>query len=165
VHRPLGQQHQNGGADVATAAARTVSAAPPTALAGAEAESAGAETPTEAGSETRTETRAERPVVAGIVTAGKVAELATGLPALLVQCAPSMRVEAEALCSGSTGERSLYMGEWVVHVSSRFWSGSAGMRYRYNDDISETIVMQRQVCGGSFDIGFVARSSGVAQQG
>jgi hypothetical protein len=130
VHRPLGQQHQNGGADVATAAARTVSAAPPTALAGAEAESAGAETPTEAGSETRTETRtetrAERPVVAGIVTAGKVAELATGLPALLVQCTPSMGVEAEALCPGSTGERSLYMGEWVVHVFSRFWSGSAG---------------------------------------
>jgi hypothetical protein len=126
VHRPLGQQHQNGGADVATAAARTVSAAPPTALAGAEAESAGSETPTEAGSETRTETRAERPVVAGIVTADKVAELATGLPALLVHCTPSMGVEAEALCSGSTGERSLYMGEWVVHVFSRFWSGSAG---------------------------------------
>jgi len=82
VHRPLGQQHQNGGADVATAAARTGSAAPPTALAGAEAESAGAETPTEAGTETRAETRTERPVVAGIVTAGKVAELATGLPAL-----------------------------------------------------------------------------------
>jgi hypothetical protein len=126
VHRPLGQQHQNGGADVATAAARTVSAAPPTALAGAEAESAGSETPTEAGSETRTETRAERPIVAGIVTADKVAELATGLPALLVECTASMGVEAEALCSGTPGKFPFYMGKWVVHISSRFWSGSAG---------------------------------------
>jgi hypothetical protein len=39
------------------------------------------------------------------------------------------------------------------------------MRYRYSDDISKTIVMQRRICGGAFDIGFVARSSGVAQQG
>ena len=101
--------------------------------------------------------------MAGIVTADKVAELATGLPAVFVQCTPSLWVEAEALCSGATGERSLYMGEWVVHVSSRFWKGSAGCATDTIDDISKTIVMQRRICGGPCDMGFVARCSGVAQ--
>jgi hypothetical protein len=134
VHRSLGQQHQDRGTDVATAAAPTVSATPSSstarARAEAEAESAGPETPAEAGSETRAETRSERPVMAGVVvTADVVAELATGLPALFVQCTPCMRSEAKevgALCSGTPGERPLYMGEWVVHMSSRFWKGSAG---------------------------------------
>jgi hypothetical protein len=130
VHRSLGQQHQDGGANLATAAAPTVCAtsSSPTAWAGAEAEAepAGTEAAAEAGSETRTETRAERPVVSGIVTADIVAELATGLPALLVQCTPCMGVETEALCSGTPREFPFYMGKWVVHMSSRFWNGSAG---------------------------------------
>jgi hypothetical protein len=130
VHRSLGQQRQDGGANVATSAAPTVSAtsSSPTAWARAEAEaeSAGTETAAEAGSETRAETRAERPVVAGIVTADRVAELATGLPALLVQCTPCTGVETEALCSGTPREFPFYMGKWVVHMSSRFWNGSAG---------------------------------------
>ena len=36
------------------------------------------------------------------------------------------------------------------------------MRYRYNDDISKTIVMQRWISERPLDLGFVARSSGVA---
>jgi len=79
---------------------------------------AGPETPAEAGTKARAETRTERPVMAGILTADVVAELATGLPALLVQCTPGMGVKAEALCSGAPGELPLYMGEWVVHMSS-----------------------------------------------
>jgi hypothetical protein len=130
VHRSLGEQHQDGGTDI-TATTTPASAAPPTAWAArAEAEAgtesarteATAETPAEAGPETW----AERAVVAGVVTADVVAELATGLPALLVQCTPGMRVEAETLCSGTSGEFPFYMGEWVVHMSSRFWKGSAG---------------------------------------
>jgi len=60
--------------------------------------------------------RAERPVVAGGVTADGVAELATGLPTLFVQGTPCMRVEAEALGAGTCGERPAFMGEWVVHM-------------------------------------------------
>lgn len=120
MHRSLGQQHQDGGANVATAASPTVSAtsSSSTAWTGAvtEAESAGTETPAEAGSDTRTETWAEGPVTAGVLTADEVAELAAGLPALLVQCTPCMRVESEALCSGTPREFPFYMGKWVVHM-------------------------------------------------
>jgi hypothetical protein len=118
VHRPLGQQHQNGGADVATLATPARSATPSTAWAGAEAqaESAGTETPAETGPEAGPEARAEGPVVAGVVTADVVAEIATGLPTLLVQGTPCMRVEAEALGAGASGERPAFMGEWVVHM-------------------------------------------------
>jgi hypothetical protein len=114
VHRSLGQQRQDSGADIAAAAASALSTTSSTARARAEAEAARSETPTEAGTETRT----ERPVMAGVLTADVVAELATGLPALFVQCTPCMGVKAEALCSGAPGEPPLYMGEWVVHMSS-----------------------------------------------
>ena len=110
---------------------------------GGGAGAAGAKSPAEAGPEARAETRTKRPVTAGVLTADVVAELATGLPALFVLCTPCMGVKAEALCSGTPGEFPFYMGEWVVHMSSRFWKGSAVMRYRYSDDISKTIVMQR----------------------
>ena len=50
------------------------------------------------------------------VTADGVAELATGLSTLFVQGTPCMRVEAEALCTGASGERAAFMGEWVVHM-------------------------------------------------
>jgi hypothetical protein len=125
VHRPLGQQHQDGGADVATAAAATRSATAPAAWTRTEAESARAEAPAETGPETRPEARAERAIVAGVITADKVAEFATGLPTVFMQCTPGMWVEAEALSSGATGERTLSMGEWVIHKSSRFWKGGA----------------------------------------
>jgi len=126
MHRSLGQQYQDGGAHVATAATPTVSATSSTAStarAGAETEAeAGSETPAEAGSETRADTRAERPAVAGVVAADMVAELApmsAGLPALLVQCTPCMRPEAKevgALCSGTPGEFPFWMGKRVVHM-------------------------------------------------
>jgi hypothetical protein len=127
VHRPLGQQHQDGGADVATATTSTRPTTAPTPRAGAEAkaEAAGAETPAEARTETGTKTRAERPAVACVVIADKVAELTAGLSAVFMQCAPCLRVEAEALGSGTSRERTVCVGEWVIHMSSRFWKGSA----------------------------------------
>jgi hypothetical protein len=64
--------------------------------------------------------------VAGVVTADVVAEIATGLPTLLVQGTPCMRVEAEALGAEAPGERPILIGEWVVHMSSRFWKGGTG---------------------------------------
>jgi hypothetical protein len=126
VHRSLGQQHQDGGADVATAATSTVSAPPSAARARAEA--AGTDTAAEGGTETAaeagSETRTEWSVMAGVVTADVVAEFApisAGPPALLVQRTPGMGVEAMGLeaegtpCSGAPREFPFYMGEWVVH--------------------------------------------------
>jgi hypothetical protein len=94
VHRSLGQQHQDGGANVTTAAAPAGAAASSTASGRAEAgtEAAGAEAATEPSAETGP----EWPVVTGVVTADEVAELATGLLALFVQCAAVLGCESEA---------------------------------------------------------------------
>src|SRR4029077_7440866 len=103
-------------AAAATAPAVLRSATAPTARAGAEAESAGTETPAETGPEAGPEARAERPVVAGGVTADGGAAPATGLPAGFREGTPCMRVEAEALGAGASGERPAFMREWVVHM-------------------------------------------------
>jgi hypothetical protein len=99
VHRSLGEQHQDGGANVTTAAAPAGAAASSTASAGAEAgtEAAGAEaTGTEAASEPSAEAGPERPVMTSVVVADQAAELATGLLALFVQCAAVLGCESEA---------------------------------------------------------------------
>jgi hypothetical protein len=99
VHRSLGQQHQDGGANVTTAAAPAGAAASATASGRAEAgtETAGAEaTGTEAAAEPSAEAGPERPVMTGVVTADEVAELATGLLAMFVQCAAVLGCEPEA---------------------------------------------------------------------
>ena len=83
VHRPLGEQHQDGGTDVSTAAAPAMATAPSTARARAEAARTEA-TGTEAAPETPAEAGPERPVVADVVALDIVTELAAGLPALLV---------------------------------------------------------------------------------
>jgi hypothetical protein len=87
VHRSLGEQHQDGGTNVTTAAAPAVAGASSTASGWAEAgtEAAGVEaTGTEAASETSAEAGPERPVMTGVVAADEFAELAAGLPALFV---------------------------------------------------------------------------------
>jgi hypothetical protein len=121
VHRPLGEQHQDGGTDVTAAAASAVSAAPstarPRAKPEAEAEPSRTETATEAGP--------EWPVVADVVAPEIVAEFAPGLLAVFMQGAPFLRVEAEPQGSGTAGERPVEVGEWVAHMLSRFWKGSA----------------------------------------
>jgi hypothetical protein len=95
VHRSLGQQHQDGGTNVTSAAAPAGAAASSTASAWAEA--AGTEVAgTEATPETSAEAGPERPVMAGVVAADKVAELATSLPALFMQCAAILGCKTEA---------------------------------------------------------------------
>src|SRR6202045_3856846 len=71
VHRSLGQQHQDGGANVTTAAPPAGAAASPPASGRAEAgtETAGTEaTGTEAAAEPSAEAGPERPVMTGVVT-------------------------------------------------------------------------------------------------
>jgi hypothetical protein len=99
VHRSLGEQHQDGGANVTTATAPAGAAASSTASARAEAgtEAARAEaTGTEAATEPSAETGPKRPVATGVVTADIVAEFATGLLALFVQCAAVLGCKSEA---------------------------------------------------------------------
>ena len=61
------------------------------------AETAGTEvTGTEAAPETSAEAGSERSVMAGVVAADKVAELAASLPALLVQCPAVLGRKTEA---------------------------------------------------------------------
>ena len=65
------------------------------------------------------------------------AELAAGLPALLMKRAPIAGAEAEAESAGG-------WGEWVGHsVGSLRLGGKRLSRFRYVNDISETIAMQR----------------------
>jgi len=123
VHRSLGEQHQDGGTNVTTAAAPAVAAASSTASGRAEAgpEATGAEaTGTEAASETSAEAGPERTVMAGVVVADQAAELTASLPALLVQCAAVQGCESEARWPRPTRERPAHMGracfkKWVVH--------------------------------------------------
>jgi hypothetical protein len=68
VHRPLGEQYQDGGANVTTAAAPAVAAASSAASGRAEATGTGA-TGTEAASEPSAEAGPERTVMTGVVTA------------------------------------------------------------------------------------------------
>jgi hypothetical protein len=67
VHRPLGEQHQDGGANVTTAAAPAVAAA--SSAASGRAEAGTEATGTEAASEPSAEAGPERTVMTGVVTA------------------------------------------------------------------------------------------------
>ena len=72
----------------------------------------------------------------GAVLTEVFAELATGLPPLFVKGAALFRAEPEAESTG-------WWCEWVVHGEGPFFRREAPMRFRYVNDISETIVMQR----------------------
>jgi hypothetical protein len=143
VHLPFGQQLEDRGADIAALAAASPAAATATRTAWAEAEPAtGIESKLEsaAGAEAAARSEAGIAVEAGGVLAQMVAkvfaELATGLPALLMKRAPIARAEAK-----SAGRR----GEWVGHEWFLTYVGKHGMYFRYVDDISEPIAMQRRI--------------------
>jgi hypothetical protein len=119
VHRPLGEQHKDGGTHVTATTAPTVTATASAAATGPEAGSKSAGT-AEAASETAAEAGSERTVTAGVVAADVLAELSTGLPALLVQSATILRREAEARrcsCERSAHVRGpICVKKWAVHV-------------------------------------------------
>jgi hypothetical protein len=148
VHGPLGQQLEDGRANIAAPAASPASAAPRAAGTWPEAESAAlveAElepaTGTEAGTEARTEAAAlsELGVVAVIVAAHVLAEVAARLAALLVKRSSIAGAEAEAKAAG-------WWCEWVAHYLVFLnVGGKRRMCFRYVNDISETIAMQRSV--------------------
>ena len=121
VHRPLGEQSQDGRADVAALAA---SASAATAARAAESEAAAADRSRRgrARSRSRPESRGRTGRPVGAVLADVVAELATGMSPLLVQRAAcwGSNAEAESCPVWASG------CEWVVHVCliSRFWSGT-----------------------------------------
>jgi hypothetical protein len=114
VHRPFGEQLEDRGADVAALAASSPAAASATRTAEAESESsAGVESEFEAAAEAGAEAEVAldagtRVVLAQMVTK-MVAELAAGLPALLMERAPIAGAESEAESAGR-------WGEWVGHV-------------------------------------------------
>jgi hypothetical protein len=111
VHRTVGQQNQDGGADVAplaasrpaATAARAAEAEP---AAGIEAESAA--TGAEAAAEAGLEAGSKRAVPIGAVLTHALAEVATGRPTVFVKGAALLRPEAEAV-------PTRWWCEWVVH--------------------------------------------------
>ena len=122
MHRPLGQQLEDRGADVAALTASSSAATPAAAGARAEAETAtGVEPELEAAAPTEADVALE--AGAGVVLAQMVtnvfAELAAGLPALLMKRAPIAGAEAEAESAGG-GVNGL-----VMSVDSLRWWGSA----------------------------------------
>jgi hypothetical protein len=110
VHRTIGEQDQDGGADVAALAAPASAA---TAAWTAESEAA-ARIETEPASawaesaEPARKTGTERAVPVGAVLAHVLAEIATSLSMVFVKGAALLRVEAEA-------ESAWCWCEWVVH--------------------------------------------------
>ena len=97
MHRTVGQQNQDGGADVAALASSAAAPAARTACeaeapAGVEAEAAPAGAESEAGLKSGT----ERAVLAGAVLTEVFAEFATGLPPLFVKGAALLRAEPES---------------------------------------------------------------------
>jgi hypothetical protein len=116
VHRTVGEQNQDGGADVATLAS-PASAATTTRAAETESAEAAARVEAEApatGPESGLKAGSERTVAAGAVFTEMFAEFATGLPPLLVQVAALMGVEPEAEPAG-------LWCEWVVHGESPYF--------------------------------------------
>jgi hypothetical protein len=112
VHRALGEQDEDGGADIAAFAPPATAPAPtraaePEAGAGIEAEAA-ATGPESA--EACLKTGAEGPVPVGGMLMKVFAKLATGLPPLFVEGAALLWAEAEA-----EPEPAGWWCEWVVH--------------------------------------------------
>jgi hypothetical protein len=126
VHRPFGEQLEDGCADIATLAASSAAATTATRTArSAEAESATgieAELEAAAGTEAAAWTEGETVSVTGVtewaamawillakVVTEVIAKIAARLPALLMKCSAIARAEAEAESTGRGGE-------WVTHV-------------------------------------------------
>jgi hypothetical protein len=130
VHRPFGQQRQDGCPHVTAASAAGTAATPSAATAAAETEP-GPETGTEAGAEPRAETWPEA-LIAGVI-AEVFAEFPSGLPPGVMQGTPSPAsgwcpqcrtgvgadTESEAR---TTGEWSAGGSEWIGHCLKSFES-------------------------------------------
>jgi hypothetical protein len=152
VHRPVGEQLEDRGTHVTApaASAATGSAAAASArstgTAGTEATGTEAEAATRAEAswaECRSETEAG--VAAAAVFTDVVAEVATGLSALFVLDAAVSGTESESWAADVGALELTLWGsfiEWGVHVCVLLSTGNAEMRFRYVDDISETIAMQ-----------------------
>jgi hypothetical protein len=155
VHRPVGEQLEDRGTHVTApaASAATGSAAAATerstGTAGTEATRTEAEAATRAeatGTEASwAECRSEAGVAAAAVFTDVVAEVATGLSALFVLDAAVSGTESESWTAHVGALELTLWGsfiEWGVHVCVLLSTGNAEMRFRYVDDISETIAMQ-----------------------
>jgi hypothetical protein len=155
VHRPVGEQLEDRGTHVTApaASAATGSAAAASArstgTAGTEATGTEAEAATRAeatGTEASwAECRSEAGVAAAAVFTDVVAEVATGLSALFVLDAAVSGTESESWTAHVGALELTLWGsfiEWGVHVCVLLSTGNAEMRFRYVDDISETIAMQ-----------------------
>jgi hypothetical protein len=113
VHGPLGEQLEDGSANVATlAAAASTRAATSTAGAGAEAESGTARAES-TGAEAATETAFERATGAAVLT-DVLTKIAPGLPTVFVEFATIDRGEAESE-RGLAREGAVLGCEWGVH--------------------------------------------------
>jgi hypothetical protein len=138
VHCAIGQQSQDGRADVATlpasaSAASAAWAAETEASARIEAAAAGSES--EAGLEAGA---AERAVPVSAVLTDVFPEITTGVPPVVVQGASLLRIESEA-------ESTWWWCEWVIHGERSLSSVRKHLVcFRYVNDISESIVMQRR---------------------
>jgi len=121
VHRPFGEQFQDGGTHVtAFAATASVTGSAATATATARAES-GAEARTEPGTEARAEFAGAKRTAAVITEV--ITQFAARFPAVFAQVAMGCRAEAEgrAACRAETGlhtEGAVGWGEWGVHEMS-----------------------------------------------
>jgi hypothetical protein len=152
MHRPFGQQLEDGGAHVAALTASTaVSAASAASTPGPET---GSETWAKTGTEARTEPAAwaeAGTVVAIAVLTELLAELLTQLVAVVAtaltaiptrggEAEPGTEARAEA---GATHVGAAELGKWGVHRSSRFWAGNA-------ECASDTLTIYRKLsrCNG-----------------
>jgi hypothetical protein len=114
VHGTVGQQSQDGCADVATLSA---SASAATAARAAETKASARIEATAAGSESEAGLKAgaERAAPISAVLAEMFPELTTGMPSLFVEGASLLRVEPEAESTG-------WWCKWVVHMKGPFLS-------------------------------------------
>jgi hypothetical protein len=121
VHRPLGQQRQNGCSHVTAPSAAGTAAAPPAASPASEA---GAETGAETRAEATAETGAETEwslVSACLVVTEVFDEFLSGMPPGAVHCTSLRGTGAEAEAEARpAGERSAGRSELVVHVCSPY---------------------------------------------
>jgi hypothetical protein len=157
VHRPVGEQLEDRGTHVtapaASAATRSAAAASArsagTETGAAWAEAAGTEAESATGAEAAWAEGRSEPEAAGVSAAAVfpdvVAEVATGLFALFVLDAAVTGTESEPWTAHEWALELTLGGsfiEWGAHVCVLLSTGNAEMRFRYVDDISETIAMQ-----------------------
>jgi len=152
VHRPVGEQLEDRGTHVTAPAASAATGSATAASARSTGSTWAEATGTEAEATTRAEaswaegrSETEVGVAAAAVFTDVVAEVATGLSALFVLDAAVSGTESESWTAHEWALELTLWGsfiEWGAHVCVLLSTGNAEMRFRYVDDISETIAMQ-----------------------